>query len=61
VKLDQLKAYKLLARYTTNTMSLPTRKIGSTDVSAIGFGAMGLSIGYGGVPSDEERFKVAPC
>jgi aryl-alcohol dehydrogenase-like predicted oxidoreductase len=39
-------------------MSLPTRKIGSTDVSAIGFGAMGISAFYGSVESDEERFKV---
>lgn len=27
-------------------------------VSALGFGAMGLSIGYGATESDEERFKV---
>ncbi|KAI0050220.1 Aldo/keto reductase [Auriscalpium vulgare] len=39
-------------------MSLPTRKIGSTPVSAIGFGGMGLSIAYGPVPDDEERFAV---
>ncbi|EGN98878.1 hypothetical protein SERLA73DRAFT_181580 [Serpula lacrymans var. lacrymans S7.3] len=39
-------------------MSYPTRKIGSTDVSAIGFGAMGISIGYGATEADEERFKV---
>ncbi|KAI0050210.1 Aldo/keto reductase [Auriscalpium vulgare] len=39
-------------------MSLPTRKIGNTPVAAIGFGAMGLSIGYGPVPDDEERFAV---
>ncbi|KAI0313888.1 NADP-dependent oxidoreductase domain-containing protein [Amylostereum chailletii] len=36
-------------------MSLPTRKIGTTPVSAIGYGGMGLSICYGVVPSDEER------
>ncbi|KAI0065910.1 Aldo/keto reductase [Artomyces pyxidatus] len=35
-------------------MSLPTRKIGDTTVSAIGFGAMGLSAGYGKVESHEE-------
>ncbi|KAH7906993.1 NADP-dependent oxidoreductase domain-containing protein [Hygrophoropsis aurantiaca] len=39
-------------------MSYPTRKIGSDDVSAIGFGAMGISAFYGKVESDEERFKV---
>lgn len=37
---------------------LPTRKIGTTEVTAIGFGAMGLSVGYGTPPPDEERFKV---
>ncbi|KAJ3477976.1 hypothetical protein NLI96_g10084 [Meripilus lineatus] len=36
---------------------LPTRKIGTTEVTAIGFGAMGLSVGYGTPPPDEERFK----
>ena len=39
-------------------MSYPTRKIGVDDVSAIGFGAMGISAYYGPVPQDEERFKV---
>ncbi|PFH48740.1 hypothetical protein AMATHDRAFT_112221, partial [Amanita thiersii Skay4041] len=38
--------------------SLPTRKIGNTPVTAIGFGLMGLSAFYGQVESDEERFKV---
>lgn len=38
--------------------TLPTRRIGTTDVTAIGWGAMGLSLGYGTVPSDEERLKV---
>lgn len=37
--------------------SLPTRKIGSTDVAAIGYGAMGISVAYGPVDSDEERLK----
>ncbi|KZV75160.1 Aldo/keto reductase, partial [Peniophora sp. CONT] len=36
-------------------MSLPTRRIGGTQVSALGFGAMGLSMAYGDVPSDSER------
>ena len=39
-------------------MSLPTRKIGNTDVTAIGYGAMGIAAFYGQVQSDEERFKV---
>jgi len=39
-------------------MSYPTRKIGDVDVSAIGFGAMGISAFYGPVEPDEERFKV---
>jgi aryl-alcohol dehydrogenase-like predicted oxidoreductase len=38
--------------------AFPTRKIGNADVSAIGFGAMGISAFYGAVESDEERFKV---
>ncbi|KAF9566055.1 Aldo/keto reductase [Agrocybe pediades] len=37
---------------------LPTRKIGKDDVTAIGFGLMGLSAFYGAIESDEERFKV---
>jgi len=39
-------------------MSLPTRKIGQDDVTAIGFGLMGLSAFYGPIESDEDRFKV---
>ncbi|KAJ7100851.1 NADP-dependent oxidoreductase domain-containing protein [Mycena belliarum] len=39
-------------------MSFPTRKIGGVDVSAIGFGAMGIAGGYGATDNDEERFKV---
>lgn len=39
-------------------MSLYTRKIGNTEVSAVGFGAMGLSVFYGRPKPDEERFKV---
>ncbi|KAJ7690820.1 Aldo/keto reductase [Mycena rosella] len=35
-----------------------TRKIGNSTFPAIGFGAMGLSAFYGGVKSDEERFKI---
>lgn len=39
-------------------MTLPTRKIGNADVTAIGYGAMGLSVAYGAPKSDEERLKV---
>ncbi|KAF7790306.1 hypothetical protein EIP86_001260 [Pleurotus ostreatoroseus] len=39
-------------------MVLPTRKIGSTEVSAIGYGAMGISVGYGDPLPDEERLKL---
>ncbi|KZT20178.1 Aldo/keto reductase [Neolentinus lepideus HHB14362 ss-1] len=38
-------------------MSLPTRKIGSDSVTAIGYGAMGISAFYGKAASDEERLK----
>lgn len=39
---------------------LPTRQLGRNgpQVTALGFGAMGLSAFYGGPESDEERFKV---
>ncbi|KAG2036019.1 Aldo keto reductase [Suillus americanus] len=36
----------------------PTRKIGTDDVSAIGFGAMGIGAYYGQTGPDEERFQV---
>jgi len=39
-------------------MSLPTRKIGISAVSAIGYGAMGLSGVYGKPMPNEERFKL---
>ncbi|KAF8317876.1 Aldo keto reductase [Clavulina sp. PMI_390] len=39
-------------------MSLPTRKIDSVDITAIGYGAMGFGGIYGPVGSDEERFKL---
>jgi aryl-alcohol dehydrogenase-like predicted oxidoreductase len=40
--------------------SMPTRQLGKNGprVSAISFGAMGLSAFYGSIASDEERFKV---
>ena len=39
---------------------LPTRQLGKNgpQVTALGFGAMGLSAFYGAPESDEERFKV---
>ncbi|KAF7439845.1 hypothetical protein PC9H_000182 [Pleurotus ostreatus] len=39
-------------------MTLPTRKVGDVNVSALGFGAMGISAFYGPTEPDEERFKV---
>ncbi|KAI0646601.1 Aldo/keto reductase [Trametes meyenii] len=39
-------------------MALPTRKVGKDLVSAIGYGAMGISAGYGQPLPDEERLKV---
>lgn len=39
--------------------SYPTRKIGSDQVSAIGFGAMGIAAFYGKPEPDEERLKVS--
>ena len=38
--------------------NLPTRKIGDTEVSAVGYGSMGLSAYYGSIPSFEERLKA---
>ncbi|KAI0654897.1 Aldo/keto reductase [Cubamyces menziesii] len=39
-------------------MSLLTRKIGQDDVTAIGYGAMGIAAFYGTPLPDEERFKI---
>ncbi|KAI0654896.1 Aldo/keto reductase [Cubamyces menziesii] len=39
-------------------MSLPTRKIGERDVTAMGYGAMGIAAFYGTPLPDEERFKI---
>lgn len=39
-------------------LPFPTRKIGEHVVSAIGYGAMGISAFYGQPLPDEERFKV---
>ncbi|ETW78095.1 hypothetical protein HETIRDRAFT_388181 [Heterobasidion irregulare TC 32-1] len=39
-------------------MSLPTRKLGGKQVNSIGFGAMGLSVGYGETGSIEDRLEL---
>ncbi|KAJ7084963.1 NADP-dependent oxidoreductase domain-containing protein [Mycena epipterygia] len=39
-------------------MSVPTRKIGGTNVSAIGFGAMVVAGAYGVLGDEEEKFKL---
>lgn len=38
--------------------TLPTRKIGGVDVTAIGYGAMGIAAIYGDKLTEDERFKV---
>jgi predicted aldo/keto reductase-like oxidoreductase len=42
------------------TSKIPTRQLGKNGptVSALGFGAMGLSVGYGTTDSDEKRFEL---
>ena len=35
-----------------------TRKIGNDDVTAIGYGAMGIAAFYGSIQPDETRLKV---
>lgn len=42
----------------TTSLPLKTRKIGNDDVTAIGYGAMGIAAFYGSVRPDEERLKV---
>ncbi|KAJ3524638.1 hypothetical protein NM688_g8526 [Phlebia brevispora] len=39
-------------------MPLPTRKIGNTDVTALGYGCMGIATAYGQPLPDEERLKL---
>ncbi|KAI0832053.1 Aldo/keto reductase [Trametes gibbosa] len=39
-------------------MSLPTRKIGDSKVTALGFGAMGIAAYYATTLSDEDRMKL---
>ena len=45
---------------SSNRSLISERQLGKDGpkVAAIGYGAMGLSFGYGTVGSDEERFKV---
>lgn len=40
--------------------TLPARRLGKSgpEVTALGFGLMGLSSMYGAIESDEQRFKV---
>ena len=41
------------------TVPSKTRKVGNDDVTAIGFGAMGISAFYGSIQPDEERLQVS--
>ena len=43
----------------TYNMSIAPRKIGNSFVSAVGYGAMGISRFYGAVLPTEERLKVS--
>ena len=40
--------------------SVPLRRLGKNgpSVPALGFGLMGMSIAYGAIPDDEERFAI---
>ena len=42
----------------SNPMSMEYRKLGPFQVSAVGFGCMGLSHGYGACPSKEEGIRL---
>lgn len=48
---------RLRSIYRT-VMTAPTRKIGNSEVSSIGYGAMGIAAYYDTVLPDEERMKV---
>ena len=37
------------------------RQLGTIEVSPIGMGCMGLSHGYGDIPSEEYSIKANPC
>ena len=39
-------------------IEIPKRKLRDLEVSAIGYGAMGLSHGYGAIPSHEESIRL---
>ncbi|CCO33950.1 hypothetical protein BN14_08039 [Rhizoctonia solani AG-1 IB] len=42
-----------------STSTLPTRRIGNDNVTALGFGAMGIGgLAYGAAGDDESRFKI---
>ena len=49
-----------MANQLSNNSSMAECQLGTNGpkVSAIGYGAMGISFSYGTVGSDEERFKV---
>ncbi|KAI0092459.1 Aldo/keto reductase [Irpex rosettiformis] len=47
-----------MATVLSTPTKLRTRKIGNHEVSAMGWGAMNLSVGYGPAPPDEERYKL---
>ena len=38
--------------------TLPTRKLGKHDVTAVGYGAMGIAAFYGTIDSDMDRLQV---
>ena len=42
----------------STTAVVPKRQIGDATFSAIGYGAMGISVAYGPALPDEGRFKV---
>ena len=53
-----IKIQRPIITKTFRNMSLQTRKIGTSSVSTFGYGAMGISIGYGKAQPDDARLKV---